>query len=120
MRNAHLAALLFAALAAAAACEPAPAHTARALAAADLAAMIPLADAVTIAAPHVPGGTAVGAVLEITDDDEREPPAWEVSFFVAGSNQVIDVEVHAITGAVLEVEVEDDGPDDDSVERSAP
>ena len=79
----------------------------------DLSAMIALDEAVAIAQPQVPNGAPVGAVLEVEDDDENEPPAWEVSFFVAGMNQVISVEVHAHTGAVLEVEVEDDEPDDD-------
>lgn len=103
---------LFAGLALAA-CQPsADTHTARALERADLTTMIALGDALSIAQGQVPGGVPVGAVLEVTDRDEQEPPAWEVSFFVAGSNQVISVEVHAESGAVLEVEVEDDEADD--------
>jgi uncharacterized membrane protein YkoI len=80
---------------------------------ADLTTMITLEDAMAAAAGHVPGGMAISVTLELTDDDENEPPAWEVSYFVPGSNQIIDVEVHAVTGEVLEVSVEEDGPDDD-------
>jgi uncharacterized membrane protein YkoI len=117
MRHLDLLAM-FAVCLLAAGCQSNPAHTARALAAADLATMIPLTEALSIAQTEVPDGVAVGAVLEVEDDDEKEPPAWEVSFFVAGANQVIDVEVDAVTGAVLEVEVEDDGPDDDGSEKA--
>jgi uncharacterized membrane protein YkoI len=98
-------------------CQSGTGASVAALQAADLGTMISLEDALAAAAGHVPGGTPISVVLELTDDDENEPPAWEVSYFVAGSNQIIDVEVDAHTGRVTEVSVEEDGPDDDGEGR---
>lgn len=79
----------------------------------DTSAMITLDNAVAIAQAQVPNGFAIEAVLEVEDDDEQEPPAYEVVFWVPATQQVIEVEVHAMTGAVLEVEVEEDGDGED-------
>ena len=98
-------------------CQSGTGTSVAALQAADLGTMITLEDALAASAGRVPGGTPISVVLELTDDDENEPPAWEVSYFVAGANQIVDVEVHAHTGEVLEVEVEEDGPDDDGDDR---
>ena len=80
----------------------------------DTSQFITLAEAVDIAQLEVPDGFAVEAILEIEDDDENEPPAYEVSLFVDGRNEIIEVEVHALTGEVLEVGVREDGEDDES------
>lgn len=79
----------------------------------DTSQMITLADAVAAAQERVPDGFAIEAELEIEDDDENEPPAWEVVFHVAGDNQIVEVEVDAFDGRVLEVEIGEDGEDDD-------
>ena len=78
----------------------------------DTATMLTLSDALAIAQTEVPGGFAVEAELEIEDDDENEPPAYEVVFYVPADDQLVEVEVHAFTGEVLEVEDEDEGDDD--------
>ena len=77
-------------------CNSTPSLSVALLSAADMDSMVPLTEAVAIAQEHVPGGVAVEAKL-----------------FVAGQNQLLAVEVHAMTGAVLEVEVGEDGPDDE-------
>jgi uncharacterized membrane protein YkoI len=79
----------------------------------DQSSVISLSEALAIAQQDVPGGFVVEAALELEDDDEQEPPAYEVVLYVAADNQIIEVEVHAITGEVLEVEIEDDGDDDE-------
>lgn len=79
----------------------------------DTSRFITLAEAVDIAQNEVPDGFAIEAILEIEDDDEDEPPVYEVALFVDGSNEIIEVEVHAETGAVLEVETRENGEDDD-------
>ncbi len=88
----------------------------------DTTNMISLADAVAAAQVEVPDGFAIEAVLEIEDDDENEPAAWEVVFHVAGQNQIVEVEVDAYDGHVVEVEIgedgEDDGEDDDGAEAN--
>ncbi|MBI2896605.1 MAG: PepSY domain-containing protein [Deltaproteobacteria bacterium] len=84
----------------------------------DFGSLVGLAEAIAIAQEEVPGGIPVEAGLEIEDDDENEPAAYEVALFDPGTNELIEVEVDAATGDVLEVEVEDDadeeGEDDDS------
>ncbi len=84
----------------------------------DFGSLIALPEAIAIAQGEVPDGVPVEAELEIEDDDENEPAAYEVGLFDPGTNQLIEVEVDAATGEVLEVEVEDDadeeGEDDDS------
>jgi|GEM_PF-5976732 len=109
-RNAHLAcaALL---LLLVAACSATSDGQRSALTSANVPDMISLIDAVTIAQAEVPDGMAVEAELELEDDDD--PPAYEVVFFVRDATQLIEVEVHAFTGEVLEVEVDDDDYDDD-------
>jgi hypothetical protein len=105
-------------LCAAAACQGAPAgRSVAALQALDLASFISADEALARAAGQVPDGIAVAVNLEVEDDDEQEPAAWEVSYFVPGRNQIVDVEIDAVSGAVLEVEVEEDGPDDDEGAR---
>ncbi len=61
----------------------------------------------------MPGGFAVEAGLEIEDDDEVEPAAYEVVLYVAKDEQMIEVEVDAYTGDVLEVEVQEDGDEEE-------
>jgi len=95
-----------------ASCNSSPGRLAR-MSALDTSAMIPLADAIAIARDRVPGGFPVEAALELEDDDENEPPAYEVVLYVAAEQQLIEVEVHAITGEVLEVEVQEDGDAED-------
>ena len=111
MRNLQLAALLLLG------CQSGTGTSVAALQAADLTSMITLEDAMAAASGQVPGGMPISVVLELEDDDENEPPAWEVSYFVPGTNQIIDVEVDAHTGSVIEVSVEEDGPDDDGDDR---
>ena len=94
-------------------CSGGSSSTAAALSEMDLENMLTLDDALAIARAEVPDGYTIGAELELEDDDEDEPPAWEVSLFVPGSATIMEVEIHYQTGEVLEVEVEDDGPDDD-------
>lgn len=78
---------------------------------------IPLGEALQIAQKEVPDGFPIEAELEIEDDDEEEPAAYEVGLYVASREQMVEVEVDAVTGAVLEVEIEeDDGEDDDDGE----
>ncbi len=86
----------------------------------DTSTLITLERALEIARGEVPEGFPVEAELELEDSDEDEPPAWEVELFVKGDNQLVEVEVHAQTGEVLEIEVEgdrhrhhDDDRDDD-------
>ena len=75
--------------------------------------MITLSEAIDVAAAEVPDGFVIEAVLEVEDDDENEPPAYEVVLYVRAEEQLIEVEVDAFSGEVLEVEVgEDDGEDD--------
>ena len=78
----------------------------------DTSQLISMSRAAEIAVAEV-GGFAVRAELELEDDDENEPPAWEVTVFVSGANDLMEVEVHAMSGEVLEVEVSDDGMEDD-------
>lgn len=94
------------------ACEGAGSSRAALMADMDLSTLVTLDEARAIAQEQVPDGYLIGAELEIEDDDENEPPAWEVSYFVQGSTQIMEVEVHALTGEVLEVEIEDDSEDD--------
>lgn len=93
-------------------CEGSGSSRAALMADMDLSTLVTLEEAMAIAQNEVPGGYPVGSVLELEDDDEDEPPAWEVSYFVQGSNHILEVEVHALTGEVLEVEIEDDAEDD--------
>ena len=79
----------------------------------DTTLMLDLSEAVAIAQEQVPNGFAMAVELELEDDDENEPPAYEVLFYESAEDQLIEVEVHAFTGDVLEVEVEEDGGDDD-------
>lgn len=85
----------------------------------DTSKLIGLAKALEIAKAKVPSGVPISAELEIEDEDEKEPPAYEVKFYVSGSDKITEVEVHAMTGKVLEVEQEgavddeDDGDDGD-------
>jgi uncharacterized membrane protein YkoI len=74
--------------------------------------MISLIEAVTVAHKAVPDGFAIEAELEM-EDDEGEPPAWEVLLYVGADGRLIEVEVHAYTGAVLELEVESEGEGDE-------
>ena len=94
----------------------APSATAAKLAKLDVESFISLGAALEIAQKEVPNGFAIEAELEVEDEDENEPPAFEIEFFVAGENQIIEVEVDAKTGEVLEVEVEDDDEDDEDDE----
>ena len=94
-------------------CSSGPSKRLAALEGVDTTGMITLARALEIAQGRVPDGFALEAKLELDDDDENEPPAWEVALYVAAQAQVIEVEVHAMTGAVLEVEVEEDGAEED-------
>lgn len=80
----------------------------------DTAGFIPIAQAIATAQEKVPGGVAVAAMLEI-EEDEPEPPAFEV-VFVSADRKRVEVEVDAKTGAVLEVETEGEGADDDEGE----
>lgn len=105
--------LLLAALALSASCNSGVSSKVMALSAADLQSFIPLTQALDIAKQEVPDGVPVEVELEIEDDDENEPPAFEVVLFVPGSNVLMEVEVDAKTGKVLEVEVEEDGEDDE-------
>lgn len=83
----------------------------------DFDSLIGLPAAIAAAQAEVPDGIPVEAELELEDDDENEPAAYEVALFDPGTNELIEVEVDAATGEVLEVEVEDDadeeGEDDD-------
>jgi len=85
-----------------------PGRRAAQLSGMDLDGIVTLQDALAAAQAEVPDGIAIGAQLEIEDDDEVEPAAWEVSFFVPGDDQVIEVEIDASSGDVLEVEIEED------------
>lgn len=79
--------------------------------------MITLSEAIDVAAAEVPDGFVIEAVLEVEDDDENEPPAYEVVLYVRAEEQLIEVEVDAFSGEVLEVEVgDDDGEDDDGAQ----
>lgn len=80
----------------------------------DTTGFIPIAQAIATAQEKVPGGVAVAAMLEI-EEDEPEPPAFEV-VFVSADKKWVEVEVDAKTGAVLEVETEGEGADDDDGE----
>ena len=80
---------------------------------ADTASLIPLREALQIAQKEVPDGFPVEAELEIEDDDEREPAAYEIGLYLATEQQIVEVEVDAVTGAVLEVEEEEEEEDDD-------
>ena len=79
----------------------------------DTDGMLTLAEALAIAQEAVPDGYPVGAGLELEDDDEEEPPAYEVSLYLAADDQILEVEIHAFTGAILEMEVEEDGGEED-------
>lgn len=81
----------------------------------DTGSMVSLAEAIQIAKKEVPDGFPIEAELEIEDDDEEEdePTAYEVVLYVADLDVLMEVEVDAFTGAVLEVEVEDEGDDHD-------
>ena len=68
-------------------------------------------EAIAIAQAEVPGGAFVRAELDLADDDEAEP-RWELEFYVAADDAIIQVEVHAVTGEVLEIKVEGDEDDD--------
>ena len=68
-------------------------------------------EAVAIAQAEVPGGAFVHAEFDTEDADEAEP-RWEVEFYVAAEDAIVQVEVHAVTGEVLEIKVEDDEDDD--------
>ena len=90
----------------------------------DMSNFISLSEAIDIAQQEVPDGFAVEAELEVEDDDDddddgdgdddNEATSYEVKFFVAGANQIIEVAVDATTGEVLEVEVSEDHEDDES------
>jgi hypothetical protein len=75
----------------------------------DTEQMITLEEAVTIARTEVPNGFAVEVQLEVEDDDEQESPAYEIVLYVAEDNQLMEVEVHAATGEVLEVGAQQEG-----------
>lgn len=93
-------------------CEGAGSTRAALMADMDLSSLVTLEEAMAIAQTEVPDGYPIGTELELEDDDENEPPAWEVSYFVQGQGHIIEVEVHAFSGEVLEVEIEDDEDDD--------
>lgn len=80
----------------------------------DTTGFIPMGQAIAAAQEKVPGGFAVAAMLEI-EEDEPEPPAFEV-VFVSADRKWVEVEVDAKTGEVLEVESEGEGGDDDEGE----
>jgi len=94
-------------------CSSAGSSRAALMAQMDLSTLVPIADALAIGQAQVPGGVPAGVELELDDDDENEPPAWEASFFDPASGQIIEVEIHAMTGQVLGLEVEDDGDECD-------
>lgn len=82
------------------------------------AEMISLQDAVAAALERVPGGFAVEVGLEIEEDDEeREPAAYEVVIYVEADQKMVEAEVDAYTGEVLEVEVQEDGEEDEEEGR---
>jgi hypothetical protein len=54
----------------------------------------------------------VAILYDVWEEDEPEPPAFEV-VFVSADKKWVEVEVDAKTGAVLEVETEGEGGDDD-------
>jgi uncharacterized membrane protein YkoI len=86
----------------------------------DPSQLISIAEAIEIARGEV-SGVAVAAVLEIEDDDENEPPAYEVVIFEEGTKAMKAVEVHAETGAVLEIETADEAEgEDESTESLRP
>jgi len=94
------------------ACDTTPSNDSRAQAlmsgSVDHGDLITLARAVELAHAEIPGAFALEAELELEDDDENEPPAYEVTLLVLDDGRVLEVEVHAQTGAVLEIEEEDD------------
>lgn len=79
----------------------------------DTAGMLSIAEALAIAQEAVPEGYPVSVALEVEDDDEEEPPAYEVSFYLSAEDQILEVEVDAFTGAILEMEIEEDGGEEE-------
>jgi uncharacterized membrane protein YkoI len=99
-------------------CDPSTSSTRLAvMSGVDTAEMITLQDAVAAALEEVPGGFAVEVALEIEDDDEVEPAAYEVVVYVDADQQMIEVEIDAYSGDVLEVEIEEDGDEDEDGEE---
>ncbi|MCC7381006.1 MAG: PepSY domain-containing protein [Deltaproteobacteria bacterium] len=84
----------------------------------DTSKLIPIERAISAATARV-AGTPIAAVLEIDDQDEPEPPAYEVVIFASDTGDMMEVEVHAETGEVLEVERADDGAEQGSKTDSA-
>ncbi len=85
----------------------------QALSSFDTAGTIPITEAIGIALEYLGGGFAIEAELEIEDDDENEPPAYEVVVYLQAESMLMEVEVHAKTGQVLEVEVAEEGDHED-------
>ena len=71
--------------------------------------LITVERAMSIALSEV-GGTVIKAEFD-DDDDDDDTPKYEIK--VRKDNQIYEVKIHAITGRVLKVELDDDDDDDD-------
>jgi len=73
----------------------------------DVSQYIAIDDAIASARAEVPDGTVLEAALEI-EDDADEPSTFEVLLLRSEEAKLIEVEIDAVTGEVLEVSHEDD------------
>ena len=80
----------------------------------DTSSFISITEAISFATNKVEGGYPIGAKLSVEPAGGPEPTHYEVLLFVDGKNDIMEASVNVDTGEVFEVEVADNGTEDNN------